>query len=146
MECEFPQYNATSDDVQTILSTVKTIAILGLSPNPEKASYRVAAYLKAQGYQIVPIYPKEDEILGEKVYRSLKEVPFKIDMVDMFRKPEAAAGVLQAIKEVGNIDVFWMQLGIVNNEVAKEAEEMGLKVVQNKCTKIEHQNLQVDGQ
>ena len=88
MECEFPTVNSTTDEIREIFANTKTIAILGLSPDPSKASHRVAAYLQQQGFKIVPIYPKEDEILGEKVYRSLTEIPFEIDMVDVFRKPK----------------------------------------------------------
>ena len=138
MECEFPSVNSTSDEIRDIFEETKTIAILGLSPDPSKASHRVAAYLKEKGFQIVPIYPKEDEILGEKVYRSLTEIPFKVDMVDVFRKPKALLAIAQETIARGDVKCFWAQQGIVNNEAAKMAEEAGLKVVQNKCTMIEH--------
>jgi len=111
------------------------------SPNEEKASNMVARYLQNAGFKIVPIYPKEDTILGEKVYRSLSEIPFKIDMVDIFRKPNAIADVVDACIARGDIDTVWTQLGLVNNEAAKKASDAGMKVVQNKCTKIEHRNL-----
>jgi len=140
MECEFPSVNSNSEEIIEIFKNTKTIAIAGLSPNEEKASNRVAQYLKNAGFKIVPIYPKEDEILGEKVYRSLEEIPFKIDMVDIFRKPDAIAAVVDAAIKRGDIDTVWTQLGLVNNEAAKKAEEAGMKVVQNKCTKIEHAN------
>jgi predicted CoA-binding protein len=98
----------------------------------------VANYLKNAGFKMVPVYPKEDEILGEKVYRSLKEIPFKVDMVDIFRKPDVIGQVVDAAIERGDVDTVWTQLGLVNNEAAKKAQEKGMKVVQNKCTKIEH--------
>lgn len=142
MECEFPTVNSTSDQIKEIFETTKTIAILGLSPDPSKASHRVAKYLKEQGFTIVPIYPKEDEILGEKVYRSLAEIPFEIDMVDIFRKPNALPKVAEAVLERGDVKVFWAQQGIVNNEAAQMVEKAGLKVVQNKCTMVEHAALQ----
>jgi len=141
MECEFPSVNSTSDEIKEIFANTKTIAILGLSPNPEKASHRVAAYLKEHGFKIVPIYPKEDEILGEKVYRSLAEIPFDIDMVDIFRKPNILPMVAEAVIARGDVKYFWAQQGIVNNKAAQMAEEAGLKVVQNKCTMVEHARL-----
>ena len=141
MECEFPTVNSNKDEIKAIFENTKTIAIVGLSPDKEKASYRVAEYLQNAGFKIVPIYPKEDLILGEKVYRSLAEIPFDIDIVDIFRKPDAIAKVVDeviAIKNEKNIKTVWFQLGLANNEAAQKALENGLKVVHNKCTKIEH--------
>lgn len=141
MECEFPSVNSNNKEIIEIFNNTKTIAIAGLSPDESKASNMVAQYLQSAGFKIVPIYPKEETILGEKVYRSLSEVPFKIDMVDIFRKPNAIASIVDEIIEIGNIDTVWTQLGLVNNEAAQKAKEAGLKVVQNKCTKIEHRSL-----
>lgn len=141
MEHELPTINSNDKEIIQIFKNTKTIAIAGLSPNEEKASNRVAKYLQNAGFKIVPIYPKEETILGEKVYRSLEEIPFKIDMVDVFRKPNAIAAVIDACIARGDIDTVWTQLGLVNNEAAKKASEAGMKVVQNKCTKIEHANL-----
>ena len=141
MDCEFPSVNSNNEEIKEIFNNTKTIAIAGLSPNEEKASNMVARYLQNNGFKIVPIYPKEETILGEKVYRSLEEIPFKIDMVDVFRKPNAIAAVVDACIARGDIDCVWTQLGLVNNEAAKKAEESGIKVVQNKCTKIEHASL-----
>lgn len=141
MECEFPTVNSNMDEVKEIFDSVKTIAVLGLSPNSEKDSHRVAAYMQANGYKIVPVYPKEDEILGEKVYRSLKEIPFKVDMVNIFRKPDALDPIADACIERGDIDVFWAQKGIVNNAAAEKAKNAGMKVVQNQCAMVDHRNL-----
>ena len=141
MECEFPTVNSTSDEIRDIFAMTKTIAILGLSPDPSKASNRVATYLKAQGFKIVPVYPKEDEILGEKVYRSLAEIPFEVDMVDVFRKPKALIDIAEAVLIRGDVKTFWAQQGIVNNEAAEMVKKAGLKVVQNKCTMVEHAGL-----
>jgi predicted CoA-binding protein len=141
MECEFATVNSDNDEIKEIFENTKTIAIIGLSPNEEKASNAVAKYLQNVGFKIVPVYPKEDEILGEKVYRSLGEIPFKIDMVDIFRKPDVIGLVIDAAIKRGDIDTVWTQLGLVNNDAAKKALEAGLKVVQNKCTKIEHNNI-----
>ena len=141
MQCEFPSVNSNKDEIKEIFDNTKTIAIIGLSPNESKASNMVGKYLKNAGFKIVPVYPKEDEILGEKVYRSLEEIPFKVDMVDIFRKPEVIGQVVDAAIKRGDIDTIWTQLGLVNNEAAEKAREAGLKVVQNKCTKIEHNEI-----
>ncbi len=141
MECEFPTVNANPDEFREIFESVKTIAIPGLSPNEEKDSHKVAKYLQQQGYKIIPIYPKEETILGEKVYRSLLDVPEKIDMVDMFRKPAVADAIVEAIAKRDDVKVLWLQKGIVNNNAAKKAQEMGITVVQNRCTMVEHRGL-----
>jgi predicted CoA-binding protein len=141
MECEMPLVNSNPEEMKEIFESVKTIAILGLSPNETKASNMVAKYLQNAGYKIVPVYPKEDEILGEKVYRSLAEIPFEIDMVDIFRKPNAFDAVADACIERGDVKVFWGQLGLVNNSAAQKAKDAGMKVVQNYCTKLEHMAL-----
>ena len=141
MECEFPSVNSNNEEVLEIFKNTKTIAIAGLSPDESKASNMVAKYLQNAGFKIVPIYPKEDVILGEKVYRSVSEIPFKIDMIDIFRKPNAIAAIVDEVIIRGDIDSVWTQLGLVNNEAAKKAQDAGMKVVQNKCTKIEHRDL-----
>ena len=141
MECEFPSVNSNKQEIKEIFSSVKTIAILGLSPDATKPSHRVAKYLKEQGFKIVPVYPKEDEILGEKVYRSLLEIPFEVDMVDIFRKPKALDAVADACIERGDVKVFWAQIEIVNNAAASKARDAGMRVVQNMCTMIEHDAL-----
>jgi len=138
MECEFATVNSNNEEIKEIFESTKTIAIIGCSPNEEKASNRVANYLKNAGFKIVPVYPKEEEILGEKVYRSLKDIPFKVDMVDIFRKPDVIGHVIDAAIERGDVDTAWTQLGLVNNDAASKAVDAGIKVVQNKCTKIEH--------
>jgi len=141
MECEMPRVNSNPEEMREIFKSVKTIAILGLSPDESKASNMVARYLQNAGYRIVPVYPKEETILGEKVYRSLAEIPFKVDMVDIFRKPAAFDAIADACITRGDIDVFWGQLGLINNEAAQKAKDAGMKVVQNYCTKLEHQAL-----
>ncbi len=141
MECEFPTINSDSKTIKTIFDSVQTIAVLGLSPNESKASHRVAAYLQSVGYTIVPIYPKEETILGEKVYRSLADIPFTIDMVNIFRKPNALDAIADACIERGDVKVFWAQLGIVNNIAAQKAEDAGMTVVQNHCSMVEHRQL-----
>lgn len=138
MACEFPTVNEKDEVISEIFATVKTIAVVGLSPDETKDSHIVAKYLKEQGYKIVPIYPKEEAILGEKVYRSIGEVPFAIDMVDMFRKPEIADSLVDESLKRGDVKVVWLQKGIVNNAAIEKAQKAGLKAVQNKCTMVEH--------
>jgi len=138
MECEFPTVNERSDEIKKIFEEVKTIAVIGLSPKPEKDSHKVAKYLQSVGYKIIPVYPKEDEILGEKVYRSLSDIKERVDMVDMFRKPSIADQIVDEIAKRDDVKVLWLQQGIVNNEAAKRAKDMGLKAVQNKCSMVEH--------
>ena len=141
MECEFPSVNSNKKEIQEIFNSVKVIAVVGLSPNETKDSHKVAKYLQGEGFKIVPIYPKEDTILGEKVYRSLVEIPFDIDMVNIFRKPAALDPIADVCIERGDIKVFWAQKGIVNNKAAQKAKDAGMRVVQNMCSMVEHRSL-----
>lgn len=142
MECPMPTINTNdAQKIREIFEDCKNIAIIGLSPDETKASNMVAKYLQSCGYKIIPVYPKEDFILGEKVYRSLSEIPDRVDMVDMFRKPEIADTLLQEAMKRDDVKYFWLQLGIVNDEAIKKAMDAGMVAVQNKCTKIEHQRL-----
>jgi len=143
MECEMPQTHTNSDEMREIFNETKTIAIIGCSPKAEKDSNKVAVYLKNAGFTIIPVYPKEDTILDEKVYRSLSDIPkdIKVDMVDIFRKPDVIASVVDEAIQRGDVKCIWTQLGLVHNEAAKKAQEHGMKVVQSHCTKIEHSHL-----
>ncbi|MEA1892483.1 MAG: CoA-binding protein [Campylobacterota bacterium] len=141
MECEFPSVNSNKEEVKEIFETTKTIAVLGLSPDETKPSHRVAKYLQEAGFEIVPVYPKEETILGQKVYRSLAEIPFNVDMVDIFRKPKALDMIADACIARGDVKVFWAQQGIVNNVAAQKARDAGMTVVQNMCSMIEHKAL-----
>jgi len=142
MECPMPTINIHDDAIiKEILTHSKRIAIIGLSPDPTKDSHKVARYLQEHGYKIYPVYPKEEFILGEKVYRSLSDIPEPVDMVDMFRKPEIADTLLEEVLKRGDVKVFWLQLGIINNEACEKAKANGLLAVQNKCTKIEHKKV-----
>ena len=141
MECEFPTINANNDEIKSIFTEIKTIAVLGLSPDSTKDSYRVAKYLQNSGYTIIPVYPKEELILGEKVYRSLEEIPFAVDMVNIFRKPDALNAIVDSCITRGDVKVFWAQIGVVNNEAAKKAQDAGMQVVQNHCSMVEHRRI-----
>jgi hypothetical protein len=114
----------------------KTVAIVGLSSDPESASHRVGSYLQAHGYRVVPVNPREESVLGEKSYASLRDVPEKIDTVDVFRRAEAVPGIAEDAIAIG-AKVLWMQLGIVSREGARIAQEAGLAAVMNRCMKQE---------
>ncbi len=141
MECEMPHINSNTEEMKRYFEEAKTIAVVGASPNPEKASHRVAKYLKEVGYKMIPIYPKEETILGEKVYRSLAEIPEPVDMVVVFRKPAALGPIADAVIARGDIKTYWTQLGLVNNEAAQRVKEAGINVVQNYCAMVEHREL-----
>ena len=128
--------------LRKILRESKTIAMVGLSANWNRPSYFAAKYLLDRGYKVIPVNPAAagQEILGQKVYGSLAELPQKADMVDIFRNSEAAGPITDEAIEHG-AKVVWMQLGVRNDEAAKRAENAGLKVVMNRCPKIEHSRL-----
>ncbi len=124
-----------------VFEECRSIAIIGLSPNESKPSHKVALYLQNAGYKIIPVYPKGEFILGEKVYRSLDEIVERVDMVDMFRKASFADELVEVAKTRGDINCFWIQLGLINDRAFKKAIDYGMIAVQNRCTKIEHERL-----
>ena len=126
--------------MRDIFTSAKTIASVGLSSNPEKESYGVALYLKEQGYRIIPVNPTATEILGERVYPNLSAIPEKVDVVQVFRKPEDVPPVVEEAIKIG-AKVVWMQEGIVNYEAAQKAEEAGLQVVMDACMRATHKRL-----
>lgn len=127
-------------DIRKLLATAKTIAVVGLSPDPSRPSYEVSTYLQAQGYKIIPVRPGGGEILGEKTYASLLEIPFPIDIVDIFRKTEF---IPEIVKEALKIKpkAIWMQLGISHTQAAKQASDAGISVIEDRCMLIEHRRL-----
>ena len=143
MECEFPTVNSNKDEIVDIFRNTKTIAIVGLSPDESKDSNRVAKYLQNAGFRIIPIYPKEDVILGEKVFRSLSEVDCQVDLVNIFRKPDFVMNVVEEAIQRKDVKTIWTQKGIVNNNAAELAKKHDMNVVQNMCTMVEHKNLLV---
>ena len=127
-------------DISEILKNSKTIAVVGLSGRPERASYDVASYLLSHGYTIIPVNPNISEWKGIRSYPSLLEIPDKIDVVDIFRRSEFVPEIVdQAIKIKAK--VVWMQLGVVHEEAAEKARNAGLDVVMDKCMKVEHMKL-----
>ena len=123
--------------IQRMLHTARTIAVVGLSNNPLRASYFVGYYLKRHGYRVVPVNPREAEILGETCYPSLSDVPEHVDVVNVFRAPEALPGIAREAVAIG-ADALWCQFGVINAEGAQIAEEGGLEVVMDRCLKVEH--------
>ena len=137
----WPDFKKTAmNTVRDILENSKVIAVVGLSPKPHRDSHEVAKYLQGQGYRIVPVYPRADTILGEKVYPDLASIPEKVDVVDIFRRSEDVPPVVEQAIDIG-AKAVWMQLGIVNEEAAAKAREAGLGVVMDRCMLVEHRNL-----
>jgi len=123
--------------IQRVLHTAKTIAIVGLSPNELRASYFVGYYLRRHGYQVIPVNPRESQILGARSYARLTDVPVKIDVVNVFRAPDALPGIATDAVSVG-AGTLWCQYNVVNEEGARIAESGGLSVVMDRCIKVEH--------
>ena len=123
--------------IQQIIHNAKTIAIVGLSSNVLRASYFVGFYLKRHGYRIIPVNPRESEVLGEKSYKSLSEVPIPVDVVNVFRAPAALPGIAKEAVRI-QASSLWCQFAVVNEQGAHIAEEGGLTVIMDRCIKIEH--------
>ena len=138
MNLHLPEkYAASNDVVAQIFRGAKTIAVVGLSSNPMRASHGVAEYLKAAGYRIIPVNPNETEVLGEKAYARLEDVPEPVDIVDVFRRAEEVRAVAESAIRIG-AKVLWMQLGIENAEAAERARTAGMAVVEDSCLMVEH--------
>src|SRR5215470_9002929 len=127
--------------IAEILKSSHTIAVVGLSSNPMRPSNGVAAYLKRAGYRIIPVNPKESEVLGEKCYARLDDIPEKIDIVDIFRRSEYVPEIVESAIRIGAKTV-WMQEGVIHEEAAERARNAGLKVVMDRCTLKEHRKME----
>jgi predicted CoA-binding protein len=123
--------------IQRVLLAAKTIAVVGLSGNPLRASYFVGFYLQRHGYRVIPVNPRESEILGERSFASLREVPVPVDIVDVFRAPTALPGIATEAVAIG-AKCLWCQFTVINEEGARIAEQGGLSVVMDRCLKVEH--------
>ena len=124
--------------IAEILKTSKTIAVVGLSPKPERASHGVAQYLLGQGYDIIPVNPGYNEILGKTCYPSLKEIPNPVHIVDIFRRPEDVPPIVQGAIHI-NAPVVWMQEDVRHEEAAEDARNHGIEVIEDRCIKRAHQ-------
>ena len=130
------------EEIKDTLRNAKTVAVVGISPKEDRPSYIVALYLKSKGYRIIPVRPDGEEILGEKVYHGLLEIPEEIgvEVVDIFRRSEDVPPIVEEAIQRG-AKVVWMQEGVIHKEAGEKAERAGLKVVMDRCMKKEHQRL-----
>jgi predicted CoA-binding protein len=126
-----------TDPIADLLHTSKTIAVVGLSDNPMKPSYGVSQYMQSQGYKIIPVNPQADEVLGEKSYPSLLDIPEKIDIVDVFRRPDAVPEIVDQAIQL-KVPAIWLQETVVHEEAAQKARAAGIFVVMDKCILKEH--------
>ncbi len=122
---------------RNILTQYRRIAMVGVSGNPTRASYRALVHMKSKGYTVYPVNPSYDEILGLKCYKSLLDIDKPVDIVDIFRRPEMVLPLVSEALEIG-AKVFWMQIGVINEEAAAKATAAGMEVVMDRCVKIEH--------
>lgn len=127
----------SSDPIAEILQRAKTIAVVGLSGNPLRPSHGVAAYLQDRGYRIIPVNPQIDSALGEKGYASLLDVPEKIDIVDIFRRPEFVEEVVDQAIQL-KVPAIWMQEEVIHEKAAQKARQAGIFVVMDRCILVEH--------
>lgn len=132
--------NPASDEIKKILQKSKKIAIVGLSPKEERDSNKVAKYLLEKGYDIIPVNPGQKEILGKTCYETITDIPFPVDMVDLFLNPKRVPPIVDQAIEIG-APIVWMQIGVIHDEAAQKAREAGLTVVMDICIKDEHEKL-----
>ena len=130
-------FATTATDRRRILEKYRRIAMVGLSSNPFRPSHFAAVYLLAEGYDVIPVNPRESEVLGRKSYPSVKDIPGGVEVVDIFREPAAVPAIVEEAIAAG-AKAIWMQLGVVHEQAATRAREAGLEVVMDRCMKIEH--------
>ncbi|HCO03816.1 MAG TPA: CoA-binding protein [Actinobacteria bacterium] len=135
-------YRPGDEELRSILGDARTVAVVGLSSDPARESYEVAAYLQSKGYRIIPVNPTETEVLGEKAYPSLLDVPDPVDAVDVFRRAEATPEIAEQAVRIG-AKVLWLQSGIVNDEARRIGEEAGLDVIMGVCIRSTVRRLEV---
>ncbi len=141
--CELPSARKRDGKLCKMLENTRVMAVVGLSPKEHRDSNIVAKYFQEKGIKIIPIYPREDYILGEKVYRSLDEIPQKVDMVVVFRKGSDTPPIAKKAVEIG-AKYFWLQETVISEEAMRIATNGGLEAVQDKCTMVEHKRCQND--
>lgn len=129
--------NPGEGEIGTLLRAARRIAVVGLSPRPERDSHRVARYMQRAGYQVIPVYPREAQILGERVYRHLAEIEGQVDIVDVFRRSDALAEVIDEAIAI-RPRALWLQLGCIDEEGAARAAAAGIVVVMDRCIMVDH--------
>ena len=139
VQCDMPDYVPPLENVEKILQDSKRIAVVGLSPKTSRDSNKVARYLLEQGYDIIPVNPGQQQILERTCYKSLEDIPFAVDVANLFINPARIPPVVDQCIRIG-VKAIWMQLGIVHNESAAKARAAGIEVVMNRCIMREHQN------
>lgn len=132
--------NPQDSVLRELLARARRVAVVGLSPKPDRDSHRVASYLQQHGYEVDPVYPREQRILGRTVYRRVQDVPAGVDVVDVFRRGEELPEVVEDVLASG-ARALWFQLGCVNEAAAERALQAGLTVVMDRCIKVEHSRL-----
>jgi uncharacterized protein len=132
--------NPSDETIKTLLATPQTVAVVGCSPNPERDSHRIAKLLKTRGHRVIPVNPGHRAILGETCYASLRDIPGTVDMVDIFRRSEHVAPIVDEAIETG-AKIVWMQLGVIDEQAAAKAQQAGLTVVMDRCPAIEYRRL-----
>ena len=130
--------------IEKILKETEIIAVVGLSPNPDRDSHRVSKYLQGQGYRIVPINPNAQAVLGERCYPALSEIPFPVDTIDIFRRPEYVPELVEEAIKIGAKSI-WMQVGISHPEAAQMAQGANLSAVMDRCMMVEHRRVVHEG-
>lgn len=133
--------NPTDEQIKEILENAKTIAVVGLSNNPERTSYRVAKKMQDHGYKIIPVNPMVSEVLGEKAVASLADLKEPVDIINVFRRTEQIPQVAEEAVKYGQANIFWMQLGLINEEAAALCKEHGMTVIMDNCIKVAYRTL-----
>jgi predicted CoA-binding protein len=132
-----PFENPPAEEIRALLTNVRTIAVVGLSPDPDRPSWGVAMYLRDRGYRIVPVRPGVDEVLGQPAYPTLLEVPFPVDLVNLFRHPRFVSRHVDEALQIG-ARALWLQEGVIDEQAAERARAAGLIVVMDRCMLKEH--------
>jgi predicted CoA-binding protein len=137
-----PHQNPTDETLRTLLTEARTIAMVGASSNPDKPSHGIMKKMLAAGYHVIPVNPRETEVLGQKAFASLRDIPEKVDIVDVFRRPEDTPPIADEAAAIG-AKAIWLQSGISNEETARRAEAAGLLAVMDACIGVEHSLLRI---
>jgi predicted CoA-binding protein len=132
--------NPDDDEIRRLLDRARRIAVVGLSPKPHRDSHRVARYLLGRGYEIIPVYPREEEILGQRVYRRVQDVPGAVDLVDVFRRSDELPGTIDDALAKG-AGALWLQIGCIDEAGARRARDAGLSVIMDRCLMVDHARL-----